>query len=247
MSEEDVATEPAAAADSSSSSADASTSAAGADSGVDASSSSSTDGVASESVSSDSTASPASSSPPPCHPLQCAWTCWFSRPGERGGWGSNLKAVATVASVEDFWRLLHAVKPASSLSLKQDLHFFRSGIAPEWEDRQNREGGKWTVLFARGGGGRLDDAWTESLMLAVGEQLSESDDVTGLVIAPRSKETRLSLWTRTAKDEQRQRRIAGEWRQVLGDALPGRMEFQSHEDSMQAGTGYYRTQASYVL
>jgi hypothetical protein len=33
---------------------------------------------------------------------------------------------------------------------------------------------------------------------------------------------------------------------VLGDAMTGRMEFQSHEDSMQAGTSY-RTQASYVL
>ncbi len=59
----------------------------------------------------------------------------------------------TFSTVEEFWRLFNAIKPPSALSIKQDLHLFRAGIAPEWEDRQNKDGGKWTVSFVKGGGG----------------------------------------------------------------------------------------------
>ena len=60
------------------------------------------------------------------------------------------------------------------------------------------------------------------------------------------REVRLSLWTRSAKDESAQRRLGAEWKAVLADSVSGRLEYQSHEDAMASGTSY-RTPTSYVL
>ena len=202
-------------------------------------------------LSADTSSASASASLPPSsgssgpHPLHSAWTLYFSKPSERGGWQSNLKQVATVGTAEEFWRLFNAVRAPSALALKQDLHLFRAGIAPEWEDRQNLDGGKWTVTFAKGG--RVDDAWLSTLLAVIGEAFSDGDEVNGIVIAPRAKELRLSLWTRTAKDEATQRRIGTEWRALMGDAAQSRLEYQSHSDAMSAGTNYSYRQAAYVL
>ena len=177
--------------------------------------------------------------------MQSPWTLYFSKPSERGGWQSNLNQVLTFGTVEEFWRLFNAIKTPSSLALKQDLHLFRHGIAPEWEDRQNKDGGKWTVTFAKTG--RVDDAWLYTVLAVIGEAFSDGEEVCGVVISPRAKELRLSMWTRTAKDEDTQRRIGLEWKAIMGEALQGgRLEYQSHSDAMSAGTNY-RTQSSYSL
>lgn len=41
------------------------------------------------------------------HPLQYSWTFWFDTPSakyKQTAWGSNIRPVHTVSSVEDFWR-----------------------------------------------------------------------------------------------------------------------------------------------
>ena len=211
-----------------------------------------TDPISSTSSPSSPSPVPDSSSPadPSPHPLQTPWTLYFSKPSDRNagsaGWQSNLNRVATFGTAEDFWRLFNAVKAPSALALKQDLMLFRGGIAPEWEDRQNKDGGKWTVMVAKGGGVRVDEAWTATLLAVIGEAFTDADEVCGVVMAPRAKDWRLSMWTRTAKDEGAQRRVGQEWKAALGEAGQSRLEYQSHSDAMSAGTSY-RTQASYVL
>ena len=97
--------------------------------------------------------------------------------------------------------------------------------------------------------GSIDAAWLHTVLAAVGEQFSEGEELCGIVLSPRAKEVRLSLWTRNAKDEPAQRRLGAEWKSVLGDSInsiSGRLEYQSHEDAMASGTSY-RTPTSYVL
>ena len=93
--------------------------------------------------------------------------------------------------------------------------------------------------------GAVDNAWLYTVLAAVGEQLAEGEELCGIVISPRAKEVRLSLWTRNAKDEAAQRRLGADWKAVLGESA-GRLEYQSHEDAMASGTSY-RTPTSYVL
>ena len=207
---------------------------------------------------SSSSSDPSSTSLPPSdsspHPLHTPWTLYFSKPSDRssgGGWQSNVHRVASFSTAEDFWRLFNVVKQPSALALKVDLMLFRGGIGPEWEDRQNKDGGKWQLMLSRGVGGvgRVDDAWMATLLLIIGEGLTDAEEVCGVVLAPRAKDWRLSMWTRTAKDEAAQKRVGQDWKAVLGEAGQNRLEYQSHADAMNAGTNYtnYRTQASYVL
>ena len=36
------------------------------------------------------------------------------------------------------------ITPTSELALKSDYHLFKKGIRPEWEDNQNKHGGKFS-------------------------------------------------------------------------------------------------------
>ena len=81
-------------------------------------------------------------------------------------WNDLLKEVVTFDSVEEFWGVyvslpclgtlnqntqpsltlpLHKqnnITPTSELALKSDYHLFKKGIRPEWEDSQNKHGGR---------------------------------------------------------------------------------------------------------
>ena len=77
------------------------------------------------------------------HPLHRSWTFWFSKPSTSATWGSALKQVTALHTAEQLWSLLNAIKQPSQLQVKHDYYLFHAGIAPEWEDAQNKYGGKW--------------------------------------------------------------------------------------------------------
>lgn len=85
-------------------------------------------------------------------------------------WNDLLKEVVTFDSVEEFWgvyvslqlgchnrlpfqhsltlALISAqnnITPTSELALKSDYHLFKKGIRPEWEDPQNKHGGRFSL------------------------------------------------------------------------------------------------------
>ena len=79
-----------------------------------------------------------------CFPIfQSSYCLWYSRKitGSKQGQNSfdqNLKLIATFASCEQFWNIYnHLVRPAE-LSSHSDLHVFKDGIKPMWEDEANR-------------------------------------------------------------------------------------------------------------
>lgn len=60
--------------------------------------------------------------------------------------------------------------PFDSLSLKDGVHFFRTGVKPLWEDEQNLQGGCWTVKV-RKEDGRSIKAWEELCLMVLGGEL----------------------------------------------------------------------------
>ena len=84
-------------------------------------------------------------------------------------WNDLLKEVVTFDSVEEFWGVyvslpIHTcsylqsshcslppssiqnnITPTSELALKSDYHLFKKGIRPEWEDPQNKHGGRFSL------------------------------------------------------------------------------------------------------
>lgn len=73
-------------------------------------------------------------------------------------------------------------------------------MRPEWEDPQNKHGGKWAYQFKDKRQVPIDELWLHVQLAAIGETL-ESDDsdneVMGVVVNVRKGFYRIGLWTRT--------------------------------------------------
>ena len=92
------------------------------------------------------------------------------------------------------------ITPTSDLALKSDYHLFKRGVRPEWEDSQNKHGGKWSYSFKDKRSIDVNRLWERTMMLAVGEMLEESvdnDEVMGVVVNVRKAFFRIGVWTRT--------------------------------------------------
>lgn len=77
---------------------------------------------------------------------------------------------------------------------------FKRGVRPEWEDPQNKHGGKWAYTTKERKGVPIDDLWLHILLSAIGETLEDDndDEVMGVVVNVRKGFYRLGLWTRTS-------------------------------------------------
>eukprot|EP00047_Mylnosiga_fluctuans_P015135 m.43710 g.43710 ORF g.43710 m.43710 type:complete len:182 (-) comp5790_c0_seq1:1572-2117(-) len=138
------------------------------------------------------------------HPLHTGWTFWYDMPVDRKSqtdWDAALKNVGTFTTVEGFWRLYNHLCTASRLPKGGNYYFFRTGIRPAWEDEKNADGGRWQTAFA-GNKGQLDQAWMNLILACIGEAFEGvEDNVCGVVFSPRKVCDKLSLWTRTCKEE----------------------------------------------
>lgn len=135
------------------------------------------------------------------HPLMHKWTLWFTKPptGKGDNWAELLKEVITFNSVEEFWGIYNNIAPVSELALKSDYHLFKEGVRPEWEDLQNKHGGKWSYSFKEKRNMPIDDIWLHTMLAAIGETLESEDDgeVMGVVVNVRKAFYRVGVWTRT--------------------------------------------------
>ncbi|KAI4217454.1 MAG: hypothetical protein LQ351_000049 [Letrouitia transgressa] len=128
------------------------------------------------------------------HPLMNEWTLWFTKPpsGKDHNWNDLLKEVVTFDS--------NNISPVSELALKSDYHLFKKGIRPEWEDPQNKHGGKWAYQFKDKRTAPIDELWLHLMLAAIGETLEnteEDGEVMGVVVNVRKGFYRLGLWTKS--------------------------------------------------
>jgi len=178
--------------------------------------------------------------PPGQHRLQSSYCLWYSRKttGSKQGQSSfdqNLKLIATFASCEQFWNIYsHLVRPGE-LSSHSDLHVFKDGIKPMWEDEANRFGGKWIVRLRKGLSQRC---WENLLMAMLGEQFMVGEEVCGAVCSVRFNEDILSIWNRTANDTAITNRIRDTFRRVLNLPQGTIIEYKAHNDSISSWSNW---------
>ncbi|XP_033148738.1 eukaryotic translation initiation factor isoform X1 [Brassica rapa] len=138
------------------------------------------------------------------HKLERKWCFWFdnqSKPKQGAAWGASLRKASTFDTVEDFWGLHETIFIPSKLTPNADIHLFKAGVEPKWEDPECAHGGKWTFVVTNNRKQALDKAWLETLMALIGEQFDEADEICGVVASVRLKQDKLSLWTRTKSNE----------------------------------------------
>lgn len=93
------------------------------------------------------------------HPLKYKFVFWYTRrtPGVRTqtSYEDNIKKIVEFSTVEGFWVCYcHLARP-SALPSPTDLHLFKDGIRPLWEDSANCNGGKWIIRFKKVVSGRF--------------------------------------------------------------------------------------------
>nr|POE77611.1 eukaryotic translation initiation factor 4e-1 [Quercus suber] len=188
------------------------------------------------------------------HQLQNSWTLWFTKPPSgKQDWNELLKEVITFDSVEEFWGIYNNITPASELAQKSDYHLFKSGVRPEWEDPQNKHGGRWAYTY-KGGNKANDETWLNMMLAAIGETLEDDNDneVMGVVVNIRKGFWRVGLWTRSAgqpprgkKSEgaedgedgrKRLQRIGERFKKSLNLPPQEMVEFSGHADSAHSGS-----------
>jgi len=183
------------------------------------------------------------------HPLMHKWTIWFTKPstGKGDNWNDLLKQVITFDSVEEFWGIYNNITPTSELAVKSDYHLFKEGVRPEWEDVQNKHGGKWAYQFRDKRSTNIDTLWLHVMLAAIGETLEDEDDneVMGVVVNVRKGFYRIGLWTRTTGGGKGRSADAGRevlmklghrFKATLELAENEKVEFSGHTDAAHAGS-----------
>lgn len=170
------------------------------------------------------------------HPLENAWSFWYFRNDKNRSWEENQINLATVDTIEDFWQLYNYVEPASKLGVGCDYALFKKGIMPDWEDYQNKWGGRWIIERAdQGRQDDMDEYWLETLFMLIGEHFTPSifnNIVNGAVIQTKKTKFRLAIWLKDSKDKLAITCIGEHIKKIL--KIPKTIEFSVHSDGQTA-------------
>eukprot|EP00796_Vickermania_ingenoplastis_P008396 gene8396-5878_t len=169
------------------------------------------------------------------HALHRGWKLWYDSPSTYNtNWELSLVPIVTVQSVEDFFAMLHFMKPVHSVRTFAQLHFFQEGVKPMWEDSANKDGGKlWFNVDVDSKADMekpMDDLWESILMALVGEVLedpqSDENDVMGVVLSKKKNYNRVAIWVRDAGKTDAVERI----KKGLSEFLPSsyKLTFTKH-------------------
>lgn len=134
---------------------------------------------------------------PDAHPLSDSWVFWTRPPISKAhgyiAYEKTLHPMAKCSTVEEFFTIYKSLKEPSKVPMMTDYHLFKNGIRPIWEDKENKEGGKWVLRLKKG---VADRYWEEILFAAIGAQLcDDSSQVNGVVLSVRNGEDVISIWT----------------------------------------------------
>ena len=151
------------------------------------------------------------------------------------------------------------ITACSELGLKSDYHLFKKGVRPEWEDSQNKHGGKWSYQFKDKRSINIDELWLHAQLAAIGETLEDEGDneVMGVVVNVRKGFYRVGLWTRTVGKSKQDNggnatkgrdvlmKLGTNFKEVLKLGPNDLMEFSGHTDAAHAGST--RAKAKYTV
>ncbi|KAL1131773.1 hypothetical protein AAG570_011386 [Ranatra chinensis] len=162
-------------------------------------------------------------------------------------WEENLREITTFDTVEDFWSLYNHIKSASELKPGCDYSLFKKGVKPMWEDKANKEGGRWLInLDRKQRENDLDNIWLEILLCMIGEAFEEhSDEVCGATVNIRPKCDKIGLWTADADKSKGEDFFRRKLKERLSISPKQTIQYQIHKDTqVKSGSA---TKNTYVL
>ncbi|KFH68220.1 hypothetical protein MVEG_05039 [Podila verticillata NRRL 6337] len=178
-------------------------------------------------------------------PLSDEWTLFFSDTSRakdksqvQDAYSSAITPLFTCHTVPQFatsWKYVRErVRPAS-MNVNQNLHWFKKGIKPMWEDPRNKYGGRLTICPPRA---QLDLVWETVLILMAGDVLDHHGESTGAVFARRARGDRVEVWLGSDDTPESLAHIRGVLCQELAasgaDELIRTAKYKKHFDARRA-------------
>ncbi|KAI8906942.1 translation initiation factor eIF 4e-like domain-containing protein [Gorgonomyces haynaldii] len=171
-------------------------------------------------------------------PLQNQWTFWNMQRshGKIQDYTSEIKPLATVESVEQFWAVYSRLKRPGELQNVSDYHFFKKGIRPIWED--NLTGGKWIIRLKKGIASRY---WEDLIISMAGEQF-QTEEICGAVVSIRQTEDIISVWNKSADDGRTNLKIRDTIKRVLNLPPNCLIEYKAHKQAVADNSSFRNTE-----
>merc|ERR1712137_1002050 len=174
------------------------------------------------------------------HPLQYRWALWFDQIEPGKPWGVNLTPIASFETVEDFWGLYNNIIKASELRSDCYFHLFKEGIKPEWEDEQNKEGGRFRFSVPKAKSDmETNRLWLATILVLIGEQLPESELVAGAHIFRKHQVApRIELWVKSSQqgDRNKLESLGKSFKELI--QVHETLQFKPHSDPKKSSRGF---------
>ncbi|XP_014278930.1 eukaryotic translation initiation factor 4E1 [Halyomorpha halys] len=184
------------------------------------------------------------------HPLEHTWTLWYLDNNKTKIWEECLMEVGSFSTVEDFWCLFNHIKPVSTVKPGCDYSLFKKGIRPMWEDKANKDGGRWVINLDKRTTPpqKMDQYWLEIAMCMIGECFfGLNDKICGATISIRNKGNRIGLWTRDTDNENSSIiHIGLKLKELLGFSPAQVLVYQSHKDCQMKNSSSAARNTYYV-
>ncbi|XP_017476630.1 PREDICTED: eukaryotic translation initiation factor 4E-like [Rhagoletis zephyria] len=203
-----------------------------------------------------------------------SWQFWFWRSDQRFlKWDSGLQKLGTpFQTVGQMRELLGQLLEVHEVALPSDYSVFREGVKPTWEDVANREGGEWSLEFARADVALVAAIWrrllefifeggeeggaTAAVEGTVADDKSTASNIfplnstarshiCGLKIGMRFKAYQLSVWTGPVVDLEKTLQVGVAVQRTIAD-LVGRVS-PSFDQQQQPLVLHYRVHKSALV
>ena len=67
-----------------------------------------------------------------------------------------------------------------------------------WEDKANKNGGRWTLRVQKGFANRL---WEDLILAVIGEQFTDENEICGIIVSVKNNGDQISIWNRNGRDK----------------------------------------------
>jgi hypothetical protein len=129
------------------------------------------------------------------HNLTDKWILWAHLPHDTDWTTKSYKKIYTIETVESAIAIMETIPEV--LVKNCMLFIMREGIAPVWEDPQNRTGGCFSYKIANKS---VYEVWRDLSYVLMGETISQQASfvlcVTGITISPKKNFCIIKIWMR---------------------------------------------------
>ena len=113
---------------------------------------------------------------------------------------AQIKKLAQFDTLEDFWAIFQYLKKPDDIKQPIEFQLFKEGIAPMWEDENNKNGGRIALKLRKEYSNLV---WEELVFAFIGGYFAKEikDEINGLVINCKKDFNTLQIWTKSFNEE----------------------------------------------